>query len=127
MVAALKLRPSCALAAVPPAASIARPRTSSRRLNSPISKRDTRFEMIASMSPSLVLSPAVRASRSKLSHEDAVAHLLAWRWLIRAYRDLAGNETDAIAGGAAMDAHRPNRRTEPQQPLLPIANCSLFV
>jgi len=83
--------------------------------------------MIASMSPSLVLSPAVRASRSKLSHEDAVAHLLAWRWLIRAYRDLAGNETDAIAGGAAMDAHRPNRRTEPQQPLLPIANCSLFV
>src|ERR1700738_2907102 len=108
MVAALKLRPSCALAAVPPAASIARPRTSSRRLKDPFSKRDTRFEMIASMSSSLVVSSAVRASRSKPRHEVAPAHLFPSRWLIRAYSDLAGNETDAIGGDADMDTHRPN-------------------
>src|SRR5262249_51205568 len=38
-----------AVAAVPLAASAARPRTRSRRLNEPFSKRDTRLEMIDSM------------------------------------------------------------------------------
>src|ERR1700730_17047073 len=108
MVAALKLRPSCALAAVPPAPSIARPRTSSRRLKDPFSKRDTRFEMIASMSSSLVVSSAVRASRSKPRHEVAPAHLFSSRWLVRASSDLAGNETDAIGGRRGSDGGIPS-------------------
>jgi hypothetical protein len=36
------------------------------------------------------------------SHEVVPAHLLPSRWLIRAYRDLASNETDAIGGDTAM-------------------------
>src|SRR3954467_12651100 len=53
IVAALKLSSSCAAAAVPPAASMARLRTRSRRLSEPRSKRPTRVEMIDSMSASL--------------------------------------------------------------------------
>src|SRR5215471_1629236 len=49
MFAALKLMSSCADAAVPLAASIARPWTSSRRESEPFSKRLNRLEMIDSM------------------------------------------------------------------------------
>src|SRR5271169_4850145 len=102
MVAALKLRPSCALAAVPPAASIARPRTSSRRLNNPFSKRDTRFETIASMSSSLVVSPAGSRFTVQARREVAPAHLFPSRWLTRGYRKLVRNEIGAIGGDADM-------------------------
>src|SRR5271154_1507553 len=53
MFAALKLISSWAVATVPLAASIARPRTSSRREREPSSKRVTRLEMIESMAISL--------------------------------------------------------------------------
>src|SRR5229473_4244003 len=45
MFASLKSRPSWATAVVPPAANIARPQTSSRRLSEPFSKRETRSEI----------------------------------------------------------------------------------
>src|SRR5262249_41247691 len=53
MVAALKLRSSWAATVVPLAANIASPRTRSRRLSEPCSKRVTRLEMIDSMAASL--------------------------------------------------------------------------
>src|SRR5262245_8477836 len=56
MVAVLKLRSSCAFTAVPLAASMARPCTSSRRLSAPFSKRATRLEIIDSMLLSLSLT-----------------------------------------------------------------------
>src|SRR5258708_1517371 len=60
MFAVLKLMSSCADAAVPLAASIARPWTSSRRESEPFSKRLNRLEMIDSMAISFSLENGIR-------------------------------------------------------------------
>jgi YVTN family beta-propeller protein len=76
--------------------------------------------MIASMSSSLVVSPAVRASRPKPRHEVASAHPLPSHWFIRTYRDLAGNQTLYAANGCGDDVTQINRATRKAKISIPV-------
>src|SRR5499427_1023707 len=105
MLAPPKSRSSWATAAVLPAASVARPETSSRRLSEPFSKRAKRLEMIDSMSASF------RSKRWNWPQDDraesgrfksAIAIALGPIWRTIATMDRRRFLFGLVGGGAAL-------------------------
>src|SRR5947207_15883188 len=80
----LKSTPSCAEAAVPVAARAASPRTRSRRLSEPFSKRATRLEIIDSMAVSF------RAGWTWRKDHSAPRHGAQGRGAVRRCQDPLG-------------------------------------
>src|SRR5215467_4272843 len=98
IVAVLKLRSSCAAAAVPLAASIASPRTRSRRLSEPCSKRATRLEMIDSMAASLA------------QNLDLEFGLGIWTWRLN-HRTKSGRFHPSLPSHWSLHCHRGHVET----------------